>query len=97
MLKLPMLGTAEKTELSNFQLTLVDKTNKSLKPLDYPRVNRFFDNIEDRNNFLNLFESSISQSGGKFVHNARLSHPLFDSFDIFDKNGNTEYEIVVYS
>lgn len=90
MMKIPMLGTAEKKESSKFQVTLVDKTNKT-------RINRFFDNIEDRNNFINLFESSILQSGGKFVHKVRLSHPLFESFDILDQHGNTKYEIVVYS
>lgn len=96
MIKLPIIGTEEKTESSRFQVTLVDKTNKSLKPLEYPRINRFFDNHNDRNTFLKMFESSINETGGKLVHNIRLSHPSFASFDIFDKQGNTRYEITVY-
>ena len=54
-----ILGTAEQTESSKFQITLVDKTNKRLHPKDYPRINRYFDNIEERNTFVNLFETSI--------------------------------------
>ena len=91
-----MFGTAEKTESSKFQITLVDKTNKSLHPMDYPRINRFFDNIEERNTFVNSFESSILQSGGKLVHLKMQSHPLFESFVIVDKGGNANYEITVY-
>lgn len=63
-----MFETAEKTESSRYHVTLVDKTNKSLHPLDYPRINRFFDyNIEERNTFVNSFETSVLKSGGKLV------------------------------
>jgi hypothetical protein len=96
MIKLPMLGTTEKTESSRYQVMLTDKTNKSLKPLEYPKINRFFDNLNDRNTFIEMFEATIHKSGGKLVHNIRLSHPSFESFDIFDKQGNTSYEITVY-
>lgn len=97
MIKLPMLGTSEKTELSRYQVTLVDKTDKSLHPMEYPRINRFFDSKDNRNTFLQLFENSIRQSGGRLVHNKVLSHPSFQSFEIYDKQGVMNFEITVYS
>ena len=96
MFDIQMLGIAEITESSRYQITLVDKTNKSLHPLDYPRINRFFDKIEERNTFVNSFETSILKSGGELVHLKRQSHPLFESFEIVDKDGKANYEITVY-
>lgn len=96
MFDIEMLGTAEKTESSRFQITLVDKTNQSLHPMDYPRINRFFDNIEERNTFVNSFENSILKSGGKLVHLKIQSHPLFESYEIVDKDGNANYVITIY-
>lgn len=96
MLNFPTLGTAYQTEKSNFQVTLVDKTDKNKTPLEYLRINRFFDNLNDRNTFVRLFESSINKAGGKLVHNTKLSHPLFESFNVIDKQGNQNYEITIY-
>ena len=96
MFDIQLLGTAEKTVSSRSQITLVDKTNQSLHPMDYPWINRFFDNIEERNTFVNSFENSILKSGGKLVHLKMQSHPLFESFEIVDKNGNVNYVITVY-
>ena len=96
MIQLPMIGTAERTEYSRFQVTLVDKTNKSVKPIEYSRQNRFFDNLQDRNTFINMFESAIIEAGGKLVHNVRMNHPSFTSFDVFDKKGNIGIEMTVY-
>lgn len=96
MFDIQMFGSSEKTESSRFQITLVDKTNKNLHPIDYPRINKFFDNTEERNTFINAFESSIIQSGGKLVHLKAQSHPLFESFGIVDDAGNVNYEITVY-
>lgn len=94
-MKLPMLGTAEKTANSQFQVSLVDMSDKSQQPKDYPRTNRFFDNILDRNNFVKLFESSILKSGGRLIENP-LTHPLFTSFYILDDRGHKNHEITIY-
>lgn len=91
-----MIGTTERTASSKYQITLVDKTDKSVNPLEYPRQNKFFDNLHDRNTFIKMFESAIIEAGGKLVHNVRMNHPVFTSFDIFDKKGNLGIEMTVY-
>lgn len=96
MMQLPMIGTSEKTENSQFQITLVDTTDHALHPMDYPRIHRFFDTIADRNLFLQLFETTILTAGGKLVHEFKQSHPLFESFSIYDHKGNLGHEITVY-
>jgi hypothetical protein len=75
---------------------LTDKTNKSIHPMDYPRINRFFDNLNDRNTFIQLFQNEINKAGGRLIHNERMSHPVFASIDIYDYKGNVNYELVVY-
>lgn len=95
-MKLPMIGTVDKTASSEFQVTLVDSRDKTLHPMDYPRINRFFDNLDDRNSFITMLESSIIKAGGKIVHNERFSHPLFSSFYIFDSRGNKSFDLTVY-
>lgn len=94
-MQLPMLGTTEKTESSKFQVTLVDNRDKQLHPMNYPRIDRFFENISDRNTFVTMFETSIINSGGKLVKNP-LTHPLFTSFDIIDENGDKGFQITIY-
>lgn len=96
MIQLPMIGTEEQTESSTFQITLVDQRDTRLHPMDYPRTNRYFDNVTDRNTFIQLFESTVQKHGGKLVHNARMSHPVFEVFDIYDEQGNTSFEITMY-
>lgn len=96
MIQLPMIGTEEQTESSKFQITLVDKTNKSIPPIEYPRTNRFFENLNDRNTFIQMLESAVIQKGGRLVHNVRMSHPCFATFNIFDKQGDIGLEITVY-
>lgn len=96
-MQLPMLGTEEKTEASRFQVTLVDNTDKSIHPSEYPRINRFFENLKDRNAFVEMLEASIMKTGGRLVHNTVQSHPLFVSFDILDKEGSKNYSITVYN
>lgn len=95
-MNLPMIGSSEKTKTSKFQISLVDNSDKSLHPIDYPRINRFFDSKDDRNKFLELFEQTIRQRGGKLVHNDKLSHPSFRTFDIVDNYGNVTHDITVY-
>lgn len=94
-MELPMLGTDEQTPSSKYQVTLVDQSDKRLKPMEYPRINRFFDTVDDRNSFVTLFETSIQKSGGRLVQD-KLTHPLFVSFDILDKQGERHYSITIY-
>lgn len=94
-MELPMLGTAEKTANSQFQVMLTDSTNKSLHPKDYPRKNRFFETVEDRNAFVTMFETTIHKSGGRFVKK-KLQHPLFTTFDIIDQEGNKTFDLTIY-
>lgn len=94
--ELPMIGTPEKTASSEFQVTLVDKTIPNEYPLGYPRINRFFDNLADRNAFVTMLESSINKFGGKIAVNEKLRHPVFTSFDIFDNKGFKNFELTVY-
>ena len=93
---IPKIGTSEKTPTSKYQVTLIDKTNRSLRPLDYPNLHRFFDTIEDRNKFTHLFETSILNTGGKLVHNVSQSHYSFLSFEIYDCYGRNNYSLTVY-
>ena len=95
-MNLPMIGTSEKTDASRFQITLVDLTDATCHPMNYPRIHRFFDTIEVRNAFVEQFETSIIQAGGKLVHEVRKSHPLFESFTLVDNAGNKGYSLTVY-
>lgn len=95
-MNLPMIGNEYKTEYSKFQVMLTDKTDKTISPINYTRVNRFFDNIEDRNTFVKLFEESILKVNGKLVHNKDVSHPLFITFNIYDNQGVSKYDLTVY-
>ena len=94
-MELPMLGSSEQRPSSKYQITLVDERNSGQKPMDYPRINRFFDNKEDRTTFLKLFESSVQRSEGQLVVNP-FPHPLFISFFILDKEGKKDFSIAVY-
>ena len=96
MLNLPMLGTEHQTESSKFQVTLVVKIDKNKQPFEYPRINRFFDNLNDRNTFIKLFESSINEAGGSLKPDIRLSHSLFESFNVVDERGKCNYALTVY-
>lgn len=95
-MNLPMVGTTEKNEASKYQVTLVEKTDRSLSPMEYPRIDRFFDNIEDRNVFVMMFEASVFKAGGKLVQLDKMTHPLFSSFAVIDNNGLESFEITVY-
>lgn len=95
-MELPILGTTEKMKSSRYQVTLVDMTDKNIRPLDYPRTNRFFEYLGDRNSFVTAFETSIMKAGGKLVLNDKLTHPLFSSFAVIDNRGTKNYEITVY-
>lgn len=95
-MNIPEIGTTEKTPTSKYQVTLIDRTNRSLSPLKYPNSHRFFDNEEDRNTFLRLFETSIIRVGGRLAYNEKQSHFSFQSYDIFDGYGNNDYGLTIY-
>jgi len=55
----PIIGDSEKQDTSKYQVTLVNKKDKSIHPVNYPRMNRFFDNESDRNAFVNELQLII--------------------------------------
>lgn len=92
---LPMLGTDKQTEMTQFQVILTDKTDKTLHPMKQPKTNRFFDNAKDRDAFVNMFEQSIHKAGGRLVKH-KQNHPLFTSFNVVNRDGHVDYDITIY-
>ena len=89
-------GTAEQMPNSRYQVMLTDKRNKSLSPLNQPKINRFFEKLEERDGFINSFKIELTQQGGSLKHNPRLNHPSFVVFQIYNQNGENDFDITVY-
>ena len=94
-MNVPAIGTEVKTSRSRYQVTLVD-TKTKMRPMQYPRIHRYFETIEARNEFVRRIETQVMRKGGVMVHEKRLDHPLFMTFKVMDASGYTGYKIVVY-
>lgn len=92
---LPMLGTHEQRKTTQFQVMLVDKQDKTLHPMQQPKINRFFDDKADRDAFVIMFEQSVLKAGGRLKKDPH-DHPLFISFDVLNPEGIVDYSITIY-